>query len=223
MLSSATLTRSQFQQACKAFIAKYSRSTSSDFIEGRLHGWSWAEHPTAPGFGFMSRLVLLSWSDTASEPDLDAGEVGVAEVTDDAARSLPVSSEALTCYQTVVFSPTYQVPAFYFQIHDSKGSPLALREVPKTSLLFGHAIPPCDTTSFGMTPQESTFPVLSQGEHPTLGTPSWYMHPCGMPSAMGGLAAEMTAEDAGGSEEDATLRWLEAWFMVLGNLVDLRV
>lgn len=42
---------------------------------------------------------------------------------DEAASSPLASSEVLTCYQTVVFSPTYQVPAFYFEIHDSSMSP----------------------------------------------------------------------------------------------------
>ena len=62
---------------------------------------------------------------------------------------------------------------------------------------------------------DSTFSLLSQGDHPTLGTPCWYLHPCHTSEVVGEIMAEV---DAG--ERDA-VRWLEAWFMVMSNMVDL--
>ncbi|KAF8231848.1 hypothetical protein L208DRAFT_1398182, partial [Tricholoma matsutake] len=39
---------------------------------------------------------------------------------------------------------------------DTAGSPLALDDLPSVFVI----------------------PLLSQGDHPTLGTPCWYLHPC---------------------------------------------
>ena len=53
------------------------------------------------------------------------------------------------------------------------------------------------------------------GDHPTLGTPSWYFHPCHTADVVGEVLAEIEVDRAD------ELRWLEVWFMVMGNMVDL--
>ena len=91
-----------------------------------------------------------------------------------------------------------------------------------TSLLRHHALPETRTTSFALFQQDALFPLLSQGDHPTLGTPSWFIHPCGTTCAMSELIEEKAAEgltDVGSKEW--LLIWLETWFMVLGNMVQL--
>ncbi len=144
------------------------------------------------------------------------------------------TEESLTCNQYVVYSATFGVPAFYFTLHDrsawklicilttevhdygmSGGSPLALEQVVQSALFRPNTLPSPDGNTFAVTLPHSAFSLLSQGDHPTLGTPSWYLHPCNTAEVVGEIMAEV--------EEGRTnlLRCMEAWFMVLGNIVDL--
>lgn len=102
------------------------------------------------------------------------------------------------------------------------GSPLGLEEIMNTSLLRHHALPETQATSFALFQQDALFPLLSQGDHPTSGLPSWFIHPCGTACAMSELIGEKTAEGMAevGSTEWLSV-WLETWFMMLGNMVRL--
>jgi hypothetical protein len=42
------------------------------------------------------------------------------DVVEDPAVAHSTSSEYFTCGQSITFSPTFQVPVFYFTIHDSR-------------------------------------------------------------------------------------------------------
>lgn len=57
----------------------------------------------------------------------------------------------------------------------------------------------------------SMFPLLSQGEHPTLGMPCWYLHPCETAVAVEEIVAEM----GGGANV------IEGWLLIVGNVVEL--
>lgn len=62
------------------------------------------------------------------------------------------------------------------------------------------------------------FPLLSQGDHPTLQTTCWYLHPCETERAVQELV------DAKNEETPGTIgpeQWLETWMVVLGSMVDL--
>jgi ubiquitin-like-conjugating enzyme ATG10 len=101
---------------------------------------------------------------------------------------------------------------------NADGSPLMLEEIMNASLLRRHALPETRVTSFALVQPDSLFPLLSQGDHPTLGTPAWFIHPCGTACAMGELIGEKNAE---GMPEHKWLNWLEMWFMMMGNIVEL--
>ena len=62
---SSTLTRLQFEQACKALIDKYAHSTSLSWDAYRLKGWTWVEHPvcTLPKCQHIA-FVLIVFSDS---------------------------------------------------------------------------------------------------------------------------------------------------------------
>ncbi|KAJ7283730.1 hypothetical protein C8J57DRAFT_1293396, partial [Mycena rebaudengoi] len=106
----------------------------------------------------------------------------------------------LTCVQYIVYSATFQVPAFYFTLHDASGSPLSLDDLVQTTLFHRFAFEGTESTTFALSLPASAFPLLSQGDHPTLGTPCWYFHPLG---------------------EQRLERWMETWFMVLGTVVSM--
>ncbi|KIJ20180.1 hypothetical protein PAXINDRAFT_22481, partial [Paxillus involutus ATCC 200175] len=114
--------------------------------------------------------------------------------------------------QYVVFSATFQVPTFYFSVHDLSGAPLVLSEIMQTSLLRQYAFDGAEVTVFSIGQPNGNFPLLSFGDHPTLGTPCWYLHPCET-----GPAVEEIVKAA----EKGHLPWLEAWFLILSSVVDL--
>ncbi len=94
-----------------------------------------------------------------------------------------------------------------------------------TSLLRRHVLPEIQVTPYALTQPDASFPLLSQGDHPTLGTPSWFIHPCGTACAIGELIGERkkAEEMPEGMPEvsDDWLDWLETWFMMIGGIVDL--
>ncbi|KAH9947273.1 hypothetical protein B0H21DRAFT_739613, partial [Amylocystis lapponica] len=214
----STLTRTEFEIACKAYIAKYPTESSHLLAKTYSHGWSWKEHASLPHFGYMSRRILLPLDHI--EPDDDDDDPLVDEQldpADDGALSACVPN-VLTSEQSVVFSSTYQVPAFYFTLHHNNGAPLSLAEIMRTPMFRPNALSDREATSFALTDPGSSFALLSQGDHPILGTPSWYLHPCHTHEMVGEVMIEVQKGDW--TTEQRLVRWMEAWFMVLGNVVD---
>ncbi|KAG1753955.1 uncharacterized protein EDB91DRAFT_1100881 [Suillus paluster] len=153
----------------------------------------------------MWRSITLNWRQPVSiDAPLDIEDS--LDVVDDGTTAPRGSRESLICQQYVVLSATFRVPAFYFSIHGSSGSPLQLTDIMKTSLLREDVHEGTVATTFAVSHPAMNFPLLSQGEHPTLGTPCWYFHPCETASTVQEILKE--------SEENGRrpLRWIEAWF-----------
>ncbi|KAJ7276284.1 hypothetical protein B0H12DRAFT_1084534 [Mycena haematopus] len=183
--------RSEFCAAANAYI-----DTHSD------RGWTWHNHPS--GYGYMARSCQHTRRTGAVADAMDGDG-------DEATATTP--TETLTCKQYVVYSATFQVPAFYFTLHDAGGSPLALDDLVRTTLFHRFAFEGTESTSFGVSLPGSAFPLLSQGDHPTLGTPCWHFHPCESATAVEEIMTEL--------REQRTVRWLETWFMVLEQVVHM--
>ena len=96
------------------------------------------------------------------------------------------------------------------------GAALALSEITSTPLFRSEVFPDAQTT-FGIQDATASFSLLSQGEHPTTGVPCWYLHPCHTEQVVGEIMHEVQTDDT-----SRDLRWLEAWFMVVGNVIDWR-
>ncbi|KAJ7700006.1 hypothetical protein B0H17DRAFT_1048224 [Mycena rosella] len=182
--------RSEFRAAAIAYIDAHPATR-----------WTWQEHPLVPGFGYMARSVLHT----------RRAEMPIDEDLDDATAIAP--AETLTCLQYIVYSATFQVPAFYFTLHDASGSPLVLDDLVQTTLFRRFAFEGTESTSFAVSLPTSAFPLLSQGDHPTLGTPCWYFHPCQSAAAVDEIMDELG--------EQRLMRWMETWFMVIGTVVSM--
>ncbi|KAF5387755.1 hypothetical protein D9615_000344 [Tricholomella constricta] len=209
------LTRVQFEAACKELIA------TERPVEA-LNGWSWNEHPSLPNLGFLSRRVFhfrTTQSTSIDSMPTDGVDLEETLFEEDEAASA-IAPESFVSCQYVVYSATFQVPAFYFTMHDPKGAPLALANLVRTSLFHPFVFEQTEATSFGLTRPASAFPLLSQGDHPALGTPCWYLHPCETAKCVDELMSELDL--AGYAEEQRFVRWLEMWFMVLGSTVNVR-
>jgi len=99
------------------------------------------------------------------------------------------------------------------------GTALTLADLLRTTF-FKYAVPEgSEATSFSLTVPSTSFPVLSQGEHPTLGTACWYLHPCQSEAAVEEFMQE--EKDFGWSNEERVVRWLELWMMIVGGVVSL--
>lgn len=98
------------------------------------------------------------------------------------------------------------------------GSPLSLDDIMKTSLFLHRSLLEAQRTAFAVQEMQSTFPLLSQGDHPTLGSPCWYFHPCETPKALVELIEE---EEYNLGKEPDVVRKLELWLLLLGNVFDL--
>jgi len=103
--------------------------------------------------------------------------------------------------------------------HLADGSPVSLDDILQTSIFKLKCPSGSETTSFALTLPSASFPLLSQGDHPTLGTPCWYFHPCETDRAVNEFMAEV--EQADWSGEMRLARWLELWLMVVGSVLNL--
>ncbi|KAH7916183.1 hypothetical protein BJ138DRAFT_1140358 [Hygrophoropsis aurantiaca] len=214
-----TLSRSQFDNICKDFIEKYRHAPSdSVFASNGFTGWSWREHPSEPSFGYMQRQTTLTTCPEANPPEilsLSMLEEPSLQCTDNEVAWSPPAS--VVCSHFVVHSATFQVPTFYFTVNDASGTPLSLSEVLQTSLFRPSTFYGTEVNAFSVSTPSSNFPLLSHGEHPTLGTPCWYLHPCETATAV----AEILQDD-GAKDTELFGGWIEAWFLVLASVVDLR-
>ncbi len=78
---------------------------------------------TVPRLGYLSRIAMVQGRARNGDSDLyllddDVPETGVA--VEDPALAPGGSSGLLICGQTIAFSPTFQVPVFYFTVHDPR-------------------------------------------------------------------------------------------------------
>jgi hypothetical protein len=82
---------------------------------------------TVPGLGFMSRTRVVHSRKLDPTPSSNAFEAEPESPYDAAVANVINVHESLTCHQYVVYSATFQVPAFYFTIHDSSEFWIILR------------------------------------------------------------------------------------------------
>jgi len=111
--------------------------------------------------------------------------------------------------------------------HLADGSPLSLGRLVQTNLFKPDVLAGASVHETHIEPrvsalplneeQPAVFPLLSQGEHPTLQIPCWYLHPCETGVAVGELLGVQSA-----AERRTLCHWLEAWMAMLGTVVNLR-
>ncbi|KAH8830833.1 hypothetical protein DL96DRAFT_1594488 [Flagelloscypha sp. PMI_526] len=216
------LTRPDFDVACKQLVEKYS-GTPSSLRDDPMRCWEWHEHPTFSGLGYLSRSIRVEHRPGIS-PSLDADALMISEDAleplDDAAifNDSQAMVATLDVTQFIVHSATFQVPAFYFTVRDTQGSPLTLPQLMNTTLFHSTALEGTEpSANFALNTVSGPFPMLSQGDHPTLGTPCWFLHPC--------ETAPSITELLNGEEMNnpSPLRVLEVWLLFISSAVNLRV
>ena len=89
-----------------------------------------------------------------------------------------------------------------------------MQEILRAPLFWPQVLPEARVSAFALPLPDSAFSLLSQGDHPTLGIPCWYLHPCHTGEVVEEIMQELEYDEA-----ERSVRWLETWFMVMANLV----
>jgi len=119
----------------------------------------------------------------------------------------------------IVYNEIYNTPALWLKATRSDGVPLTREEVAR---LCGVGV------GEGEGEEEGGWTVLSQDEHPILGQPFFFLHPCGTPGRMTRLLmvvdGEGVGKDGDGDEKktQAGLTYLIKWFGLVAAVLGLR-
>lgn len=173
-------------------------------------------------------LELESYANTGGGEE-GAGE-GVGEDGEEDACALPTLSPSSIASVTemvvvdwelhIVYNEIYNTPTLWLKATRSDGVPLRREEVAR---LCGVGV------GEGEGEEEGGWTVLSQDEHPTLGRPFIFLHPCGTPGRMARLLTvmgEMVGEQEDDDNEEKNTRvgltYLVKWFGLVAPVLGLR-
>ncbi|KAK4701059.1 ubiquitin-like-conjugating enzyme ATG10, partial [Phenoliferia sp. Uapishka_3] len=242
-----TLKRSQFDIGAKAIAhagIHQAAGEVNDLLPGRRVKWNWVEHSYMPNFGYLERQGVFRSFDSpppaaafTSGDDQDEQFASVEEEDPATLLSPPQRNERCLVNFTICLSPTYRVPVLYFTAHTANGAPLSLASLLSSSI-FHHRSSHSNPTTYPFTtllpPSSSSSsdepippPFLSQGDHPTLGTPAWFLHPCETEGIVREVLESLVVKERGIKVEEGEKvgwerEWIKTWLMIVGAVVDLR-
>ncbi|RUS31011.1 autophagocytosis associated protein [Jimgerdemannia flammicorona] len=235
------LTRQEFDLAARGFLEQASTGAPED-------GWAWVV-PTQVAldftrggversrvYGYLASkrtLAMLGGHPTSGEvTDVsltqaadfdDDDDFGVIE-EEDASSVVPqthpldkfaVQNPAILIVDYhIVYSSSYQVPVLYFNAFYSDGTPLPLCD------LYAHLVPTTYHSHLIAATSISHQGSISQQDHPVLGIPYFYVHPCE-------TSTLMTAVKAFKGDQQERLvgaeGYLRAWLSLVGGPVGCKV
>lgn len=158
---------------------------------------------------------LFQQSTIIEEEDDDEIETFYEDDEDNAVQKTPVSedggaaSHKIIAEYSVVWSSSYQVPVLYFSLWEEHGTK-------RSSLTEGisevvHSFE--KHVGFEDNPEVIKMnALLSQGEHPLLGVPAWYLHPCKTGNVMETIVPR-----------DEWFNYLKAWLALYGSFAGLKI
>jgi len=194
------MNRAQFEQACITFERKPSVD-HNDYLHQVLDAWKWVPH-SLTGYGYLARRRNLHSRELKKLVEVDANPD-----VDEACVTLQCRDQQFIIQECVVYSATYQVPAYCFNVHDTQGCPLDLNRILLLQILNPLS---CYVDC------HSNF-ALTQNDHPTLGIPFYYLHPCQTSQAVSDLLEQDSADHAEGDER--FVHWLDTWFAAVSSAI----
>lgn len=194
--------------------------------------WSWRLHSSAlsapPGYlAKVTRLQTISCSQkptdegkitakescshrsTDQDSDSDeTDELPEIEQAIDESEHRPSASESVrhSFELHIVFSSTYQVPVFYFNGYSSDGKLLGIDEIMSRLRPAHH--------QWEAQRSQELWPMISQEEHPVLGLPFYFLHPCATATLLGQLRRRNRTSGSG---------YLVSWLSIYGPLIGLKL
>ncbi|KAM4556713.1 ubiquitin-like-conjugating enzyme ATG10 isoform 1-T1 [Fundulus diaphanus] len=150
-------------------------------------------------------VSVLSQPDpvTSTGPDILKDDM---DEEDDGSYSVTKSSSRVLQYEYhILYSCSYGAPVLYFRAFTLEGKSLTLEEI------WGTIHP-----NFRLCLRNSPLNAISQQEHPLLGQPFFFLHPCRTEEFMGPVL--QVAQDQG-----RPVNYVLSWLSVVGPVVGLDV
>ncbi|KAM6919160.1 ubiquitin-like-conjugating enzyme ATG10 [Xenentodon cancila] len=227
-MSSGVLDEEEFHRCCRLFLQR---------SEQLGDGWRW-EAVQGSEEGYLRKTALRmvstdwrqetegsgsepqpdpSYNSSATEPGQDqsasAGHADIRDVSndlisdeDDATCSVTEgSSQVLQFEYHVLFSCSYSTPVLYFRASTLEGRNLTLKEVWSST-----------HPNFRRPLQQSPLNTISQQEHPILGQPFFFLHPCRTEKFMRPVMQVSL-------DQDRPVNYVVAWLSVVGPVVGLNI
>ncbi|KAI8356744.1 autophagocytosis associated protein [Choanephora cucurbitarum] len=127
--------------------------------------WSWETATIL--FSKQSYLKKTTFILLETRPNEAEADETVEEDQDPASAYASPVQQTVRLEHHIVYSTSYQVPVLYFRAFYLDGTPLSQDEIYQS-----------------IVPKSQQDVALSQSDHPLLGTPYWYIHPCQTRTAM---------------------------------------
>ncbi|KAM4556714.1 ubiquitin-like-conjugating enzyme ATG10 isoform 2-T2 [Fundulus diaphanus] len=218
-MNSHVLDEEQFSRCCQLLLRR------SDQLRD---GWSW-EAVQGSEEGYLRKTALRSvpadWGPllkhlqpetpcdstgpekpdpvTSTGPDILKDDM---DEEDDGSYSVTKSSSRVLQYEYhILYSCSYGAPVLYFRAFTLEGKSLTLEEI------WGTIHP-----NFRLCLRNSPLNAISQQEHPLLGQPFFFLHPCRTEEFMGPVL--QVAQDQG-----RPVNYVLSWLSVVGPVVGLDV
>ncbi|XP_061570542.1 ubiquitin-like-conjugating enzyme ATG10 [Cololabis saira] len=221
-MSSGVLDEDEFRFCCRRILQR------SDQLGD---GWSW-EGVQGSEDGYLKKTVLTmvpTWKQepggSGSEPQPDppgpdqdqdqsvsAAADLISDVTDDlisdeedgSPPGTGGSSRVLRLEFHVLFSCSYSTPVLYWRASDLEGRSLTLEEMWSSTHPDFRRL------------QDGPLNTISQQEHPFLGQPFFFLHPCRTEEVMRRVLQVSL-------DQDRPVNYVVSWLSVVGPVVGLRV
>ncbi|PSN65617.1 hypothetical protein BS50DRAFT_63163 [Corynespora cassiicola Philippines] len=193
------LTTAEFQSACAPLHHAFSRTGD------RQTAWISVELVE----GYIPYLRITKPLNTPLTNDADAEDADLDFIDDDddeEALRPPTPASRVSIVYDIILSPGYGVPVLYFHIQDPQ-----FRFPPTMDTLYAHIMPAQFKTQ---AMNVGVMGGVTVTEHPALGKPVYFIHPCQTADLMREIVGEtvITAED-----------YLVMWIGALGKCVGLDV
>ncbi|CEP15939.1 hypothetical protein [Parasitella parasitica] len=125
--------------------------------------------------------------------NVDVDSITLDDEEEEESCAVQDSTEIIQLEHHIVYSTSFQVPVLYFRVSFSDGTPLSHQEI------FQFVIP-----------NDYHDANITQNEHPILGKPCWYIHPCNTRGLMETMAFDQ-------------LDYIKAWLSVYGPIAKYNI
>ncbi|XP_043989331.1 ubiquitin-like-conjugating enzyme ATG10 isoform X1 [Gambusia affinis] len=224
-MSCSVLDEEQFRQCCQLLLQRSDQlgdGWSWEAVQGSEEGYlrktalrsvpsDWGPLHDQEGFNFHPQPQTLCDSTghekEEQDPAASTGSVFLtAEEDDDGSYTVTNGSSLVLQYEYhILFSCSYGAPVLYFRAFTLEGRSLALEEMWST-------IHP----NYRLCLQNSPLNAISQQEHPLLGQPFFFFHPCRTEEFMGPVLQAA-------SDQGRPVNYVLSWLSVVGPVVGLDV
>ncbi|XP_008431775.1 ubiquitin-like-conjugating enzyme ATG10 isoform X1 [Poecilia reticulata] len=222
-MSCSVLDEQQFRQGCQLLLQRSDQlgdGWSWEAVQGSEEGYlrktarrsvpsDWGPLHDQEGFSFHPQTLCDSTGHEKEEQD-PAASTGSdflsAEEQDDGSYTVTDSSSRVVQYEYhILFSCSYGAPVLYFRAFTLEGKSLALEEMWST-------IHP----NYRLRLQNCPLSAISQQEHPLLGQPFFFLHPCRTEEFMGLVLQAV-------QDQGRPVNYVLSWLSVVGPVVGLDV